>query len=109
MGNNYILTQGTCLSKIRRSGGQIESCVSDVQDPDALGVGRKRSHPISSDDTVMDHSGLEESSSKRSRVCVKDGVMQCLRSPSVGTEPKTWTFGVILSSSSIKVLIHHLL
>ena len=67
------------MSKIGRSGGQIESCVADVWDPDALSVGRKRSHSISSDDTVMDHSGLEESSSKRSRVCVKDGVMQCLR------------------------------
>jgi len=27
----------------------------------------------------MDHSGLEESSGKRSRVCVRGGVMQCLR------------------------------
>jgi len=67
------------LSKIGRSGGQIESCVADVQDPDAQSVGLKHSHPISSDDNVMDYSGLEESSSKRSRVCVKDGVMQCLR------------------------------
>ena len=67
------------MSKDGRCGGQIESSVAVVPDPDTGIHSRKRSHPISSDDTVMDHSGLEESSGKRSRLCVKDGVMQCLR------------------------------
>ena len=95
------------MSKIGQSGGQIESCIANVQGPDAQSVGRKRSHPISSDDTVMDHSGLEESSSKRSHVCVKDGVMQCLRPQGIdgGCSPP-WRMAQELSRCLHEVHIH---
>ena len=54
---------------------------TDADTPSGSFHRRKRNHPTSilNEDTIMEHSGLEELLEKRARVCAMDDAIQCLK------------------------------
>ena len=83
---NTATGEVTQLEKTQHSveNGVEEGAPIAVQEADAPKGNfcrRKRNHPTSilNEDTIMEHSGLEELLEKRARVCVMEDALQCLK------------------------------
>lgn len=59
----------------------IPIMVQEADAPKSSFYRRKRNHPTSilNEDTIMEHSGLEELLEKRARVCMMEDALQCLK------------------------------
>lgn len=64
-----------------KQGATITVQETDADTPSGSFHRRKRNHPTSilNEETIMEHSGLEELLEKRARVCAMDDAIQCLK------------------------------